>query len=110
MSNPQEGEDTKVIRVKQFDEFSKDEKLFADPELERQIEASTSEPGFAQRIADRAMGALKPEDDPADRQNNVIGRRRMHQRLHEVTLANHSGEIAGAPGKVIQLKPRTSKT
>lgn len=110
MNNPPERQGGKIIRIKQFDEFSKDEKLFADPELEGQIEAMESEPGFVQRIADRAMGALKPEDDPADRQHNVIGRRRMHQRLREVTLANQSRETADAPdGKVVQLRLRIKK-
>ena len=110
MSSPQEGQDTKVVRIKQFDEFSKDEKLFADPELEGQIDAMESEAGFAQRIADRVMGALKPEDDPSDRQHNVIGRRRMHQRLRNVTLANQSRDTADAPGgKIIRFAPRIKK-
>ncbi len=111
MSNPQEGqEDTKVVRIKQFDEFSKDEKFFADPEVEKQIEESTSEPGFSQRMADRVMGALKPEDDPSDGLHNVIGRRKMHQRLREVTLANQGRETADAPGgKIVQFRPRITK-
>ncbi len=111
MNNHPEGQSGKIIRVKQFDGFTKYEKDFTDPELERQIDASESEPGFAQRIADGVMGALKPEDDPADMQHNVIGRRRMHRRLREVTLANHGGETAEAPGgKVVEFRPRIKKT
>ncbi len=110
MNNPPERQGGKIIRIKQFDEFSRDEKLFADPELEGQIEASTSEPGFAQRIADRALDAIKSEDEPVSEPGNVIGRRRMHQRLREVTLANQGRETADAPGKIIQLRPRIKKT
>ena len=111
MNNHPEGQSGKVIRVKQFDEFTKYEKDFTDPELEKQIDASESEPGFAQRIADRALDAIKSEEETAGLHSNVIGRRRIHRRLHEVTLANHGGETAEAPeGKVIQFRPRMKKT
>ena len=102
-------QDRKVVRVGQFDEFTKDEKLFADPDVERTIDEMESEPGFTEGFTLGVMDAIKPEDNPSDASHNVIGRRRMHQRMREVEMAKNRGEAAPEPGKIIRFKPPTRR-
>lgn len=70
---------------------------------------AVNNPAHMRKLKERIMGAVKSEDESADEPSNVIGQRRMHQRLREVTLASHRGEITELPDNIIQFRPRAKR-